>query len=536
MGKWVWHKVMREELARFVSTDSTRWILLPVDREAVLARQGGRRELVHAIYDALAALGVRYAPERYNPAAKLQEVRQPDEVLNRPKEGTCLDLAAVFCGICEGNELLPLLIVLESHALAAVSLTHGLRDWDAYDRAEQQLFETGVLYDWAGLARLLRDGSYVAVECTGFTRQPQDAAASAPVPSRLTFDQAVTEGMRRLATGAEFAFALDIAIARWNWQIETAATTIHAAVMAGRHLTADHVLQVMRELGNTRAVDRLVKVAGTKLGASEKNFKAVVGDPPDVAVLQQAAALAEARESIADAGARLSPESEFQLGRLAALRRDYDVAERHLRRAVDLNPKSSEALESLLWLTQARAMHEVQQQNGAAALLRLREADRLGRRLKNQDIDTMRGYIRKTLAQVAQLAGDKREERKCLKRAALQFDRVLVRSPSNASALNGRANVKHLLGDLAGAKIDYLKAIRSEPNYAAPHHDVALLLEECAKLRPGRKSRFLAQALDHWTTCRTLAKEDPLFSNQDIARIGGRIRSLRASLKGGGWR
>jgi tetratricopeptide (TPR) repeat protein len=505
-----------------------------VDREAVLAGGGGRRELVRAIYDALAAVGVRYTPERYNPTEKLQEVRQPEEVLNKPREGTCLDLAAVFCGICEGNELLPLIIVLNTHALAAVSLKHGLRDWDAYDRVEQQLFETGVLDEWPALAKLLHEGSYLPIECTGFTRQPQAAAPGGPVPSRLTFDEAVAEGKRRTGTGADFAFALDVAIARWNWKIESAATTIRDAIAVGEYLSAEHVLDVMKDLGSTRAVDRLIKVTGTKLGASETNFRAVATEPAGEAVVRQVAALAEARQAVAKEGAKLSPESEFQLGRLAALKRDYEEAEHHLRRAVELKPTSYEAVESLLWLTQARAMHDVQRGDGAAARLKLQEADKLARKVTHPEIDTMRGYIRKTLAQTAELAGDARERRTSLGRAAIDFQKVLVRLPRNAEALNGRANVKHMLGDLAGAKSDYLKAIKFNPAYAAPHHDVALLLEDWAKLRPARKSHFLSQALNHWTMCKTLAQKDPGFSHDDLGRIESRIKDLRVTLKSDG--
>lgn len=534
MPPWVWHKVMREELAKFVTADATRWVLLPVDREAMLAGGGGRRELVRAIYDALAAVGVRYTPERYNPAAKLQNVRQPVEVLDKPREGTCLDLAAVFCGVCEGNELLPLIIVLNTHALAAVSLKHGLRDWDAYDRVEQQLFETGVLDEWTSVAKLLQEGAYVPVECTGLTRRPQAVAAAGTVPPRMTFDEAVAEGQRRAAAGSDFAFALDVAIARWNWKIESASASIRNAVEAGDFVSAEHVAGVMNDLGNTRAIDRFVKVTGTKLGASEMNFRTVHAEPPSEAVVNQVAALAEARQAVASEGARLSPDSEFQLGRLAALRRDYDGAEHHLRRAYELSPKSYEVAESLLWLTQARAMHDVQRGDGAAARLRLEEADKLARKVAHPELDTMRGYIRKTLAQTAELAGSMRERRKYLTRAAGDFQRVLVRVPKDAAALNGRANVKHMLGDLAGAKSDYLKAIKVNPVYAAPHHDVALLFEEWAELRPGRKSLLLSQALEHWRKCRTLAKKDPGFSYDDLSRIESRIKDLRVTLKSGG--
>ena len=75
---------------------------------------------------------IRYALEQYHPSEALQTIRTPPEVLVSPREGTCLDLAALFCGLCEAYELLPILIVIDGHALAAVSLTHGVRDWNGY--------------------------------------------------------------------------------------------------------------------------------------------------------------------------------------------------------------------------------------------------------------------------------------------------------------------------------------------------------------------------------------------------------------------
>lgn len=81
---------------------------------------------------ALSEKDVRYDLEEYHPSDALQiRIRTPAEVLEAPRVGTSLDLAALFCGLCLGNELLPMLIVLDGQALAAVSLIHGLRAWDS---------------------------------------------------------------------------------------------------------------------------------------------------------------------------------------------------------------------------------------------------------------------------------------------------------------------------------------------------------------------------------------------------------------------
>jgi hypothetical protein len=93
--------------------------------------------IAQVIYNTLVEQKIQYAPEKYHPSAAKHEIRTPAEILKAPGEGTCLDLATLFCGLCLGNELLPVLIVLEGHALVAVSLNHGLRKWnDDYSREE----------------------------------------------------------------------------------------------------------------------------------------------------------------------------------------------------------------------------------------------------------------------------------------------------------------------------------------------------------------------------------------------------------------
>src|SRR5213080_3724576 len=122
---WEWSKVDEKGLARFVTEEAANFINLPINRYDLAQQADGRRQLVKAIYEALIEKGVRYALEQYHPSEAIQPIRTPTEILEAPREGTCLDLATLFCSVCFGNELLPLLIMTEDHALAAISLTHG---------------------------------------------------------------------------------------------------------------------------------------------------------------------------------------------------------------------------------------------------------------------------------------------------------------------------------------------------------------------------------------------------------------------------
>jgi hypothetical protein len=186
-----------------------------------------QKTVATALYNALKERNIRYSLEEYHPSNALQTIRTPSEVLESPREGTCLDLAVLFCGLCEAYELLPLLILLEGHALAAVSLTHGLRDWNAR-RPGQHVFSSGPLTNVSTLRELIEGNSFLAIECTGFAHSEQLGKAMEGWPEAqlrndgvLSFDDAVAIGLRQLDhAGRPFLFAMDVATAHYGWRIE----------------------------------------------------------------------------------------------------------------------------------------------------------------------------------------------------------------------------------------------------------------------------------------------------------------------------
>ncbi len=225
---WEWSKVDDKGLARYVTSEAANLVRLPENRQDVARHIDGRRQLVEAIYNALVNTNkdVRYAPEKYHPSAALQPIRTPSEVLDTPGEGTCLDLAALFCGLCLGYELLPLLIVLEGHALAAVSLSHGLPEWDAINRAELEFFGDEPLSDADQLRELIDSGRYLAIECTGFAYSkslPESLPEGVGRTKKgvMPFERAAAAGREQLdRLERPFRFALDIAVAHFRWRLE----------------------------------------------------------------------------------------------------------------------------------------------------------------------------------------------------------------------------------------------------------------------------------------------------------------------------
>jgi hypothetical protein len=221
-----WSRAAPASLARYVSSNAVSYLRLEINRTDHLTRTGDRRSLVAAIYNALLDCDIRYCAEKGGQDYHLQRIRAPHEILGAPGEGTCLDLAALFCGLCLGNDLLPLLIVLHGHAIAAVSLQYASTEWDASERLrERALFDKAVLKDPVALAQVLDIGDYLAVECTGFAqsealseRLPEGAGRSAR--GTLSFERALRAGQEQLDHPERgLDFALDIAALHEKWNL-----------------------------------------------------------------------------------------------------------------------------------------------------------------------------------------------------------------------------------------------------------------------------------------------------------------------------
>jgi hypothetical protein len=185
--------------------------------------------VARAIYEALTARDIHYELDKADPGeTDTQLIRNPAEIIEG-RRGTCLDLAALFCGFCLEHDLIPLLLVLVDdkgyrHALAAISLTHDLRTATDPRRplyrelaalGNESLFNDGPRFLQAVDAR-----QYLAVECTGLAiwetlKSPGEHPRRG---GKLDFDAAVAEA-RAVLAGNRFRlqFALDIGIARSSW-------------------------------------------------------------------------------------------------------------------------------------------------------------------------------------------------------------------------------------------------------------------------------------------------------------------------------
>jgi tetratricopeptide (TPR) repeat protein len=246
--------------------------------------------------------------------------------------------------------------------------------------------------------------------------------------------------------------------------------------------------------------------------------------PPDTVDRQIEEVIAAQGEATAR-GVPLTAPAAYQLGLLAAYRRDYDEALAYFQQATLADASYSDAFEAIAWLQQSRAMDDIQNQDYDAAMGRLAQARTAATQSDPLDPQALalRGYIAKTLAQIAEARGDKAEGEKYYAEAARFFEGVIKLDPANAAAHNGLGNVHYARGELDAALKACGEATRLAPRYTAAHHDLALAYEGKMKEEPDRAAEWCRRALAAWRQVYALGPEDAAFSAEYLLTIGQRI-------------
>lgn len=210
-GAWEpWSFEERRRVARYVSDEAEDFF--PVADKLSWRLESGldRLEAIQKVYEGLAGRpeGQRlfYALEEYHPAADRQPVRSPRKILEA-RRGTCLDLTLLFCGLCLPLRLCPVVVVARDHAYALVALKRSVGGTLPSD---EEPLRDGAVTDLELLQRLVDEGRYLALECTGFAAL-EEAGASRPP---LSFEAALEAGKKNLAERG-LRFALDVASARY---------------------------------------------------------------------------------------------------------------------------------------------------------------------------------------------------------------------------------------------------------------------------------------------------------------------------------
>ncbi|MBR1432928.1 DUF4011 domain-containing protein [Ruminococcus sp.] len=144
------------------------------------------KQQMGAIYAALQEQNIAYTmpPASFEEA---QRIRMPDAVLDG-KQGTCLDLAVLYCSCLEAVGLNPLLIMIQGHAFAGCWL-------------EEETFSDCLQYDMSAVTKRIAHGidAISIVECTDFV-----------AGKNTDFDSAEKHAAAHLDDAAKFCFAIDI--------------------------------------------------------------------------------------------------------------------------------------------------------------------------------------------------------------------------------------------------------------------------------------------------------------------------------------
>lgn len=226
-----WSKIDHLGLAYHVTREARKALSLDLNVLDLLRQENGKHEIVKVIYNTLLERRVQYAlePRATEKPKPTQEIRTPSEILESLREGTCLDLALLVCGVCLACELIPILIILDGHALVAVSLNHGMYEWDRRGRNEDGLFKNALVTEEKAeqLLQLIEDGYYLPLECTG-AAYSQSLSGKTPEGTgrgpdgTLTFERAVEAGRQQFDPqyGRRFLYAIDVAVAHCFHEME----------------------------------------------------------------------------------------------------------------------------------------------------------------------------------------------------------------------------------------------------------------------------------------------------------------------------
>ena len=316
---------------------------------------------------------------------------------------------------------------------------------------------------------------------------------------------------------------------RGNVSIESTVNQIEAKVIEGQYVDRQTITQNILVLGS-QALDQIVQKLSVMQGIDKQTIQKLGDNAVPENVSNQIVEVVAAQREAAAKGVSTSPEAAYRLGMLAVYNREYDTALDYFHQAIQADPEYMEAYEAIAWLQQIRASVYLDQRQYDTAVACLAEARSAA--IHTDPLDpralAQRGYISKTLAEIAEARHHKADRDQYYEEAARMFEQAEKLNPNDPSAQNGLGNVQYARGNLDQAIVAYKRAIKLEPGYASAHHDLALAYEGKMQADPANAARWRKKALDIWRKTYELAPQDPTFSADSILTIGQRIKWLES--------
>jgi hypothetical protein len=221
-----WNRAEPRALARCVQPEAlpAEFAWPPAVNRFDLLTSEGPAAVAAVLYGLMRRAAIQYDLAPFHPREGIvQLVRTPATILAENR-ATCLDLAVLFATLCLANDLLPLIVVVDGHAFAGLSLTRTRRD---NKRSPRPFAWDRGLMDEPSALQALAGQEYLLVECTG-AAQSQSLSADFPEgrgrgsSGAMSFERAGAAGTEQVAqhlssaggAGAHnqrsFLYALDI--------------------------------------------------------------------------------------------------------------------------------------------------------------------------------------------------------------------------------------------------------------------------------------------------------------------------------------
>lgn len=220
-----WARAEKRTLSRYVQPQylPTEFRLPATLNRLDLSRHEGPRGIAAQLYELIRKCEINYdlAPFDARSGVK-QMIRKPATILSE-KRGGCLDLAVLFATMCVDNDLLPIIIVVDGHAFAGLSLN---RERHSMSKPHKVMsWNEGMLTDLIVLHSIEKE--YLFIECTGAAKskvlQPEyPEGRGRQENGSMSFDRACEAGSEQIrqSTRSEndpakpsqrpFLYALDI--------------------------------------------------------------------------------------------------------------------------------------------------------------------------------------------------------------------------------------------------------------------------------------------------------------------------------------
>jgi tetratricopeptide (TPR) repeat protein len=340
----------------------------------------------------------------------------------------------------------------------------------------------------------------------------------------------VTQDIRKASDGK--ITAVEIGELDGNATIESTVNHIEAKIIEGQYVDRQTIIQNILVFG-PESLEQIAQKLAAVQGIDRQSIRELGKSDLPENISQQIIEVIAAQQETAAMGVPVTAEAAFRLGMLAASNREYDRALNYFRQSVQVDSNFMDSYEAIAWLQQSRAAAHLSNGDYDAAAACLAEAQEAAIHTDPLDARALsqRGYIAKSLAQLAEAQNIPSQRDIHYAEAARLFEQAAKLNPNDPAVQNGLGNVQYARGDPGKAIAAYQRAIKLLPEYTAAYHDLALAYEAQMSVDLKNAAKWRQKALKAWRKTYELAPNDAGFSADYILAIGKRINWLESAVE-----